>query len=236
LSNPTNARSAEYRNQHYYYEEKKSAKVKKLLPIYLCGHNSTYEFTLQENEVEIAGVDVAVVANLLRCGHIVALFQGKGEAGPRALGNRSLLFDPRIENGKDIVNTVKGRETFRPFAAAVMLEHVDEWFDLGKLSESPFMMYAVNVIPDKSTFIPSVVHVDGTCRVQTVTVEQNQNLYNILSAFNNVTGVPVLLNTSFNLAGDPIVETIQDAIDSLRRSRIEYLYLPEINKLLYIKN
>jgi carbamoyltransferase len=222
--------------QHYYYEERKSAKVKKSLPIYICGNTPKYEFSLQENEVEIAGIDAAVVADLIRCGHIIALFQGKGEAGPRALGNRSLLFDPRIENGKDIVNAVKGREAFRPFAAAVMLEHVDEWFNLGKLSQSPFMMYAVDVIQDKSALIPSVVHVDGTCRVQTVTVDQNQNLYNILSAFNKVTGVPVLLNTSFNLAGDPIVETIHDAINSLRRSKIEYLYLPEINKLLYIKN
>ena len=222
--------------QHYYHEKHKSVEVKTPLSIYLCGHTPTYEFLLKENEVEIADVDVSVVAELLTAGNIVALFQGKGEAGPRALGNRSLLFDPRIENGKDIVNTVKGREGFRPFAAAVMLEHVNEWFDLGKLSESPFMMYAVDVLQDKSTLIPSVVHVDGTCRVQTVTVEQNQNLYMILSAFNNKTGVPVLLNTSFNLAGDPIVETINDAIVSLRRSKIEYLYLPEISKLIYIKN
>ena len=222
--------------QHYFYDEKESAKVRKSLPIYICGHNPTYEFSLQKNEVEIAGVNAVDVADLLRCGHIVALFQGKGEAGPRALGNRSLLFDPRIENGKDIVNAVKGREAYRPFAAAVMLEHVNEWFDLGKLSQSSFMMYAVDVIQNKSALIPSVVHVDGTCRVQTVTVEQNQNLYNILSAFNKDTGVPVLLNTSFNLAGDPIVETIHDAIDSLRRSKIEYMYLPDINKLLFIKN
>ena len=206
------------------------------MSIYLCGHNPTYEFSLNDNEVEIDNVDVSVVTKLLGAGNIVALFQGKGEAGPRALGNRSLLFDPRIENGKEIVNSVKGREAFRPFAAAVMLEHVNEWFDLGKLSESPFMMYAVDVIQDKATKIPSVIHVDGTCRVQTVTLEQNQNLYNILSAFNNETGVPLLLNTSFNLAGDPIVETVNDALESLRRSKIEYLYLPEISKLIYIKN
>lgn len=222
--------------QHYLNANHKLVKAKKPLSIYLCGHNPNYEFSLKENEVELENIQAPAVADLLVAGHVIALFQGKGEAGPRALGNRSLLFDPRIKNGKQVVNSIKGRESFRPFAAAVMLEHASAWFDLGKLSESPFMMYAVDVIQPKAIEIPSVIHVDGTCRVQTVTLDQNKNLYNLLTAFNNKIGVPLLLNTSFNLAGDPIVETINDALESLRRSKIEYLYLPEISKLIYIKN
>jgi carbamoyltransferase len=147
-----------------------------------------------------------------------------------------LLFDPRVLNGKDIVNLVKGREQFRPFAAAVMKEHTEDWFVLEKITESPHMMYAVDVKENKLTIIPGVIHVDNTCRIQTVSKEQNLNLYNIINSFYQETGIPMLLNTSFNLAGDPIVETINDAIASLRRSRLEYLYLPDIKKLIYIKN
>jgi carbamoyltransferase len=201
----------------------------------MCGTDPSYNFSLNDSEVEIPA-DETVVAEILKAGHIVAVFQGKGEAGPRALGNRSLLYDPRVVKGKDIVNSIKQREMFRPFAAAIMLEHVNDWFELGNIDESPLMMYAVGVKDDAKDKIPAVVHVDNTCRIQTVTDKQNYHLYNIIKSFYNTTGVPMLLNTSFNLAGDPIVETIQDAIDSLRKSKLEYLYLPEINKLVYVKN
>ena len=98
------------------------------------------------------------------------------------------------------------------------------------------MMYAVNCQPGVAEKIPSIIHVDGTCRIQTVNQTDNEHYYNLISAFYNRTGVPILFNTSFNLGGDPLVETLDDALDTLARSEIEYLYLPEYRKLIYIKN
>jgi carbamoyltransferase len=185
----------------------------------------------------VAGKDVSYndIVDLLVSGEIVSVFQGRSEAGPRALGNRSIIFDPRIPNGKDIVNTVKGREFFRPFAATILKDDCHDWFDMAGLDESPFMMYAVDAKQDKKHLMPSVVHVDGTCRIQTVTEEQNYHFYNLIKSFKTKTGVPLLFNTSFNLAGDAIVETIEHAIDTLKRSDIKYLYLPEHGKLITIQ-
>ena len=98
------------------------------------------------------------------------------------------------------------------------------------------MMYAVDCLPGVAEQLPSIIHVDGTCRIQTVNKDQNEHFYNLISAFKSITGTPVLFNTSFNLGGDPLVETINDAIETLQRSKIEYLYLPEIQKLVRIKN
>jgi carbamoyltransferase len=204
--------------------------------IYICGHNPDYTLDLQDGEVVTENVTDSDIVQLLVRGHIVALFQGKAEAGPRALGNRSILFDPRIKNGKDIVNRIKKRESFRPFAASILLEQVHNWFDMAGLTESPYMMYAVNALEGVANKVPSVIHVDGTCRVQTVTAEHNLAYYNLIKEFYTETEVPMLFNTSFNLAGDPIVETVEDAINCLRKSEIEYLYLPDVKKLIYIKN
>ena len=98
------------------------------------------------------------------------------------------------------------------------------------------MMYAVNCQPGVAEKVPSVIHVDGTCRIQTVTKEQNENFYKLIETFKEKTGVPLLFNTSFNLGGDPLVETLEDALNTLRRSEIEYLYLPEYKKVFVIKN
>jgi carbamoyltransferase len=171
------------------------------------------------------------VADLLSKGKIIALYQGRSESGPRALGNRSILFDPRVKNGKDIVNKVKQREWFRPFAGTVLHEYAGEWFDLRGLKESPFMMYAVNVHENKQNLIPSIVHIDGSCRIQTLTRNQNKNYYDLINEFYKITGVPILFNTSFNLAGECIVETLEDAQKTLANSDIDYLYLPEFNLL-----
>lgn len=176
------------------------------------------------------------VAQLITNKNIVTLFQGQSEAGHRALGNRSILYDPRDPDGKDYVNIVKQRESFRPFAASIMLEKANEWFDMAGLKESPYMMYALDVIKGKSEFIPCVCHVDNTCRAQTVSQSQNLHFYNLISAFNDLTNIPMLFNTSFNLAGEVIVETELDAIDVLKRSQIEYLYLPEKQELIIEKN
>jgi carbamoyltransferase len=184
----------------------------------------------------ITGKDVELkdVVNLLKDGHIVALYQKGCEAGPRALGNRSLLLNPTIKNGKDIMNTVKQRESFRPFACSILHEEMNEWFDMSDLKESQYMMYAVQ--SKKSDIVPSIVHNDNTCRVQTVKENQNKVLYDLLKLFNKETSIPLLMNTSFNLAGETLVETPEDAIDVLNRSKLEYLYFADIKKLVYIKN
>lgn len=177
-------------------------------------------------------VDYDDVAKLINDGEIVSIFQSRSEGGPRALGNRSILFDPRVKDGKDIVNKVKGREWFRPFAGSVLKEHAHEWFDMAGLEESPFMMYAVDVLSSKSGEIPAITHVDNTCRIQTVTEEQNFHFYNLINSFFKLTSCPILFNTSFNLAGMPLVETVNDAIQTLIESELNYLYFPEANVLL----
>ena len=193
------------------------------------------ELKLKDGE-EMVDANYSDIIDIIIQGKIVALFQGGSETGPRALGNRTLMFDPRITNGKDIVNTIKRREHFRPFAGSCLEECVHDWFDLAGMESSPFMMYAVDVWKEKIPLIPSIVHVDDTCRVQTVNKEQNEHWYNLISEFNDRTGVPILFNTSFNLAGEPLVETVEDALRTLRNSDIEYLYMPEIGKLITIKN
>jgi carbamoyltransferase len=157
----------------------------------------------------------------------LVIFQGKSELGPRALGNRSILFDPRNKDAKNIVNTFKKREWWRPLAGTILLEHVHDWFDIATLKESPYMSFAVDAKQQAIEKIPSIVHADNTCRIQTVTKEQNLNYYNLILEFYNKTGVPVLLNTSFNLAGFPIVETLDQANLICSISEFKYLYTPE---------
>jgi len=213
------------------YNTKFPSYAKKQKTFYL-GPLPDYNFNLPCKEFHSKIVSYTDIVDLLINGNIVAMYQGRSEAGPRALGNRSILFDPRVKDGKDIVNAVKNREWYRPFAGSVLKENAQEWFDMRGMEESPFMMYAVNVLEDKKELIPAIVHVDGTCRVQTVTEEQNLHYYNLIKEFNKVTNVPMLFNTSFNLAGDPLVETMEDALNTLRNSDINYLYLPERNELL----
>lgn len=169
------------------------------------------------------------VALLLADKKIIAIYQGRSEAGPRALGNRSILYDPRDPNGKNRVNTVKMREWFRPFAATILQEYAKEWFDLKTLDESPYMMFAVSAHQEKINLIPAVLHVDNTCRIQTLKKEQNNYYYELIKEFYKITNIPMTLNTSFNLAGNCIVETIENALDTLNNSEINYLYLPEFD-------
>ena len=173
-------------------------------------------------------VNTMDVAKLIRQRNVVAIFQGKSEAGPRALGNRSILYDPTDPNGKDRINRIKRRESFRPFAGSVLLPHVHDWFDMAGLDESPFMMYAVDALSHTYDKIPAVLHVDKTCRVQTVGLKDNTNYYQLIDSFYQLTDVPILFNTSFNLAGEPLVETPEDAIECFESSEIDYLYFPEV--------
>ena len=165
--------------------------------------------------------------HLLLQQEIVAIMQGASEYGPRALGYRSILFDPRNPNGKDIVNTVKKREWYRPFAGTIMLEHVHDYFEMLTIKESPWMSFAVKAKEKAIKEVPAIIHIDNTCRIQTVTREQNKHFYELIECFYNKTGTPILFNTSFNLAGDALVETLDDAYDTMSRSDINYLYLPD---------
>lgn len=169
--------------------------------------------------------------DLLATNKIVGRFEGRSEMGPRALGHRSLLMSPLSKTNKDVMNNrVKFREAFRPFAPIVMEEHASEYFLIDRPCR--YMLTIPAVRPEKIKVIPAVTHVDGTARVQTVTRDFNGRLYDILSAFRDRTGVPVLLNTSYNVAGEPIVETPEDAIKFLISNNIDALF---INETLLVK-
>ena len=176
------------------------------------------------------------VVDLLVKNNIVCIFQGRTEAGPRALGNRSVLYDPRDSGALRKVNAAKNRQWWRPFAASVLEEYAADWFEMLTLKSSPYMMYAIPVKEDKKELIPGVVHVDGTCRIQTVTEEQNYHYYHLIKTFYEETGIPMLFNTSLNLGGQVICHTIYDTYDMLHRSSIEYVYQPEEQKIVHIPN
>lgn len=166
----------------------------------------------------------AAVAELLAVGKIIAWFQGAAEFGPRALGNRSILVRPYPEDIKDYLNRqVKFREPFRPFAPAVLAEHANRYFQIRQ--ESPHMLIATEVVPEKHHEISAVVHVDRTCRVQTVNRDNNSRFRRLLEEFDRLTGCPVLLNTSFNVKGQPIVNTPKEAIQCFTDTNIDALVL-----------
>jgi carbamoyltransferase len=179
---------------------------------------------------EAANIKVAHSANvisdavdLLCDGKIIGWFDGGSELGPRALGQRSILCDPRRPDAKEILNRrVKMREAFRPFAPSVLLEEAENWFEFDNTApESPFMLRVCKVKADRMNEVPAIVHVDGTGRLQTVTREANGRFYELLRRFYENTGVPILLNTSFNIMGQPIIETPADAITCLLSSGLD---------------
>jgi len=160
------------------------------------------------------------VANAIANGDIVGWYQGKSESGNRALGNRSILADPRNPNIKNIINSdIKLREDFRPFAPSILEEHYKEYFDTNQIS--PYMSRIVSVISDK---IPGVTHVDGTARIQTVNRNLNEHYYNLINEFYKITGIPILLNTSFNCQ-EPIVETPEDAVKTFKKCGLDLLVI-----------
>src|SRR4051812_46451153 len=155
---------------------------------------------------------------------VIGWFQGGSEFGPRALGNRSLLGDPRKPEMKDILNSrVKHRQAFRPFAPIVLAERMNDIFEGDQ--DSPFMLMAKPVRPEWRDKIPAIVHVDGTARVQTVREETNPMLYRLLKEFDALTGVPVLINTSYNIKGEPIVETPRDAVNCFLTTGVDHLIM-----------
>ena len=166
--------------------------------------------------------DIDKVVDLLDEQNIVAVFGGGSESGRRALGNRSILADPRSPDMKDKINfKVKHRQWFRPFAPSILREHVSSWFT--KDIDSPYMSFVVDFRDEVKEKVPAVVHLNGSARLQTVTKSDNENYYDLLSRWNEKSGVPILLNTSFN-DREPICETPEHAINCYLKTEIDYLY------------
>ena len=165
----------------------------------------------------------------LQSGKVIGWFQGRFEWGPRALGNRSILADPRNPNMKDIVNTkIKFREPYRPFAPSVLGECAEAYFDLPNAVRhypARYMLYVVPVRPSKHSVLPAITHVDGTGRLQTVFRDSNPRYYQLIERFGQATGVPAVLNTSFNLKGEPIVNTPANAYSTFVKSEMDTLVL-----------
>jgi len=170
------------------------------------------------------------VVDLLADSKIVCVFGEGSESGRRALGNRSILADPRSPLMKDLINSkVKHRQSYRPFAPAILREDVSDWFE--KDIDSPYMTAVIKFLETKITEVPAVVHLDGTGRLQTVTETDNKWFYNLLKLFKKKTNVPIILNTSFN-DREPIVETPQNALDCFLRTDIDFLYFRDGNILV----
>lgn len=164
-----------------------------------------------------------LTASAIADGHIVGWFQGRMEWGPRALGNRSIVADPRRPDMRDVLNSkIKRRESFRPFAPSILRDHVSEWFEID--AEVPFMSAVLPIRSEKRDAIPAVTHVDGSGRLQTVSKLGNGIYYDLISAFHHKTGVPMVLNTSFN-ENEPVVCTPAEAIDCFLRTEMDLIVL-----------
>ena len=179
---------------------------------------------LKKNKISHSFTNNNEIAKYISEGKVIGYFQGKSEYGPRALGNRSILADARNPLMRDYINKkIKHREMFRPFAPAILEEKSKEYFEL---EYSPFMLQVSK--SKKRKKIPSAIHVDGTARVQTVNKKQNKNFYDLINEFYKITNVPVILNTSFNDAGEPLVETPLDALICFLKTDIDYLVIGNI--------
>ena len=195
-------------------------------PLYL-GFPPSYEFlhypTFKDYDIVDSGPEE--ICEILRK-NPVALFQGRSEQGQRGLGNRSLLMDGTHPHAIKIVNTIKNREWFRPFAPAILEEYASEYFDIK--GSSPYMLYVFKA----KKKLPNVTAIDGTSRIQTVNYKDNPYFYNLLSTFNKKYKIPFLLNTSLNLAGHTLVEDLDDLKYMLDNTPLRYAYLPEVGKLI----
>lgn len=213
-----------------YFSKNPNQKPKKVDAVYFGADYSNSEIekllilrNLKYRKLEKSTL-IDTTAKFLSKGKIIGWFQGSGEIGPRALGNRSILMDPRNAKNKDIINArVKFREGFRPFCPSVVVEEAGNYFK--NIKEAPFMITSYDVLGDKKNVIPAVTHVDGTARPQTVSQKQNPLYYELLRQFGKLTGVPVLLNTSFNIKGEPVVNTPQDAIRCFYDTGLDYLII-----------
>jgi len=203
----------------FYHEQTRDKQIRPLKDTFF--HGESYQIDKKNG----TKVTISDIANNIMSNKSVALFHGKAEAGPRALGHRSILFNAMNSNARDIVNKIKMREWYRPFAAAVLEEDADQYFDMAGIG-SPFMTVSFPVLDGVAKMFSGVVHVDGTCRIQTVNKDV-PILYQLLKEIKKLSGHGVVLNTSFNLAGEPLVETPDDAIRTLQNSELDVLWFPE---------
>ena len=185
-----------------------------------------FKYSVQKNKQTTSYKEIA---DLLIEGKTIGVFAGKSEAGPRALGNRSILFDPRNVNGKDIVNKIKNREWYRPFGAVMLEEEFEKYFYTNGNKKNEYMTVAYKAKDGVDKIIPSVIHVDNTCRIQTVS---SGHIYELLKIFKERTGIAILLNTSFNKAGYPLVESPDQAIEMLDSTPLNNVWFSETNILL----
>jgi carbamoyltransferase len=163
-------------------------------------------------------------AKHIQQGRIVGWYQGRSECGPRALGNRSILADPISKTAKDHINSnIKYREWYRPFAPSILSEHVHDWFL--NAGESKYMLNICRFKKGKGEIVQAVNHKDNTARIQTVSKEDNEHFYNLISAFYELTSIPMLLNTSFNAKGEPIVDSPEDAFKCFKKINLDILVL-----------
>jgi carbamoyltransferase len=168
----------------------------------------------------------ASAARLIADGRVIAWSRGRMEFGPRALGNRSILADPGHPEMRDRINAmVKKREAFRPFAPACSVEEAHRWFDVAPGEEHPYMISVVDVRPEAQSLLPAITHVNGSARLQTVSVNDNPDFHALLLAVGETTGRQMVLNTSFNVKGQPIVNTPDEAIETFLGTGIEFLFL-----------
>ncbi len=173
--------------------------------------------------------NITKLVSMLIEGKSVAIFEGNPEAGPRALGHRSILFDARNPNAKEIVNRIKRREWYRPFAGVILESEFANYFETLDISSSPYMTINFDAKEETKQLVPGIIHVDGTCRIQTV----NEGfLFDLITAFYKKTKCPMVLNTSFNLAGEPLVQTKAEAIETLQNSELDAIYFVEEDRIL----
>ncbi|MEM2121954.1 MAG: carbamoyltransferase [Candidatus Woesearchaeota archaeon] len=189
---------------------------------YLQEYNEKINYELLDNKKLLKKT-----AKLLAENKIIGWFQGRMEFGPRALGNRSILANPNKKEMKDILNErVKHRESFRPFAPTVLEEYANDYFEINNKNKKwPFMLFVFSVRKNKQKIIPAVTHVDGTARIQTVSKEENPLYYDLIKEFYKITKIPVVLNTSFNVRGEPIVMSPKDALETFLKTGIDYLVI-----------
>jgi len=188
-------------------------------------HGTQYEISSYKGTT----TSIKEIANLLNQNKSVAVYSGLAEVGQRALGNRSILFNALNPNAKDIVNQIKKREWYRPFACVVLEEDANIYFDMGRIKSSPYMTTCFPVRQEYVRMLPGITHVDNTCRIQTI---RDGYLHHLLKEFKKISGHGILLNTRFNLAGEPLVETPTDALNTLNNSSLDYVWFEETQQLL----
>lgn len=212
--------------KHFYHKLTKDDTIRPLTTTSF--HGKSYDVSSYKEQT----ASIQDIAELLLTNQSVAVYTGFAESGQRALGNRSILFNALHPQAKEIVNEIKKREWYRPFAGIVLESDAPDLFEMGRINSSPFMAIS---FPVKTDLIPGITHVDGTCRIQTVN-ENDGYLYELLQVIKSSIGVGIILNTSFNLAGDPLVETPEDAFRTLYNSSLNYLWFEETGQLFKNKN